>query len=426
MVISNTIVSASECVPASAAMPSDLKIQNRMRVLGTFRDGRAHTASDVSAATGISKLTVMRAIQFFCAKNVLVAAGKGNSTDVGGKKPEYYRLLALKQVLSITLWPGNLNFALYDLLCNRISFLELSTPLYGDIDAVFAQVADAVKPYLKNNAVQSDTLYGVALSTAGTIDYATKRLKYSSLNPNWGTDIPVCDYLANIFGTDKEFFVENAGKMTGRSALLDPSLQDKRVLVLFSTWGLSACLIENGRILSGKDSLIGEIGHMVIDAKDEELCGCGGHGCFERLIDIRRIRKRIEKNPPPSSSPLSSLCPDKMEITDIFSASAQEDEYARAIVDSLAKLFSLALHNISLVFNPDVVIFQGDYAHADSYFDAMLKRELMRFRYYPSSGAFETVYDKRSLFELDAKGAAVTLSDLYFADFSLYADEILF
>ena len=362
------------------------------------------------------------AIQIFCSKNVLMPTGKGASTELGGKKPDCFALRNEKYLLSITLWPGNLNFTLYDLLCRRIASLALPMTLPDDFGEVFTIVETRVNAFLQSLGIQKQAIYGVGLSTAGTIDYKTQHLKYSSLNPKWGADIPVCDYLARIFGTNTVYFIENAGKMTGRAALFDPSLQDRRVLVLFSTWGLSACLIENGHILNGKDSLIGEIGHMTLDLHERTLCGCGSRGCFERLIDIRRIQAQIAQTPPPSSSLLFGRKPESLSLNEIFEASAATDAYARSLVAGLARTFALALRNISLVFNPDVVIFQGDYAHAGVYFDEVLKEEMCSFRYFPKEGAFETRYDTRALFELDAKGAALTLADIYFNDPGLYLE----
>ena len=55
---------------ASPAVPSALKLRNRELILNCFRDHQEHTVADIVAKTGISKLTVMRAIQFFCAKNM--------------------------------------------------------------------------------------------------------------------------------------------------------------------------------------------------------------------------------------------------------------------------------------------------------------------------------------------------------------------
>ena len=67
------------------ALPSNLKIQNRKMVLSCFRDNRPHSVADVVARTGISKLTVMKAIQFFCGKGILASSGKGDSTELGGR-----------------------------------------------------------------------------------------------------------------------------------------------------------------------------------------------------------------------------------------------------------------------------------------------------------------------------------------------------
>ncbi len=406
----------------SAAMPSDLKYQNRVKILKAFRDGNEHTAGDVSFVTGISKLTVMRAIQFFRSKGVLLLSGKGSSTDVGGKKPDCFKLQVNRTLICITLWPDTLNLSLYDLLGNRICFQETALELPTDINKVFSVLKERSDFFFSDNKLERDNLYAVSLSTAGTIDYKTKRLKYSSLNPSWGSDIPTADYLKSIFGDDVELFIENSGKMAGRSVLLNRAYRDKRVLVLFTTWGVSACLIENGHILNGKDSLIGEIGHMTLDPNDKEVCGCGSRGCFERLVDIKRVREEIAKNPPRTDSALFGTKPADVTLSLLFSASHDGDEYAKSVVSKLARLFALALRNISLVYNPDVVIFQGDYARADEYFDKALKEETATFRYFPTDGAFETVYDSRPLYELDGLGAAHALTDLYFDNPDIYSE----
>ena len=76
----------------------------------------------------------------------------------------------------------------------------------------------------------------MSLSTSGIVDYDNLVLKYSVHSPEWGSDIPVGRYLENIFGPDCCYFVENAGKSISRSVLSEQQ-PDKRILVLFTTWG---------------------------------------------------------------------------------------------------------------------------------------------------------------------------------------------
>jgi predicted NBD/HSP70 family sugar kinase len=193
------------------------------------------------------------------------------------------------------------------------------------------------------------------------------------------------------------------------------------VLVIFACWGLSSCLIEKDKILSGRNSLIGEIGHMIIDPSDPEKCGCGSHGCFERLVSEGRIRQLMREKASdfPDSSLLSSPI-EQITIPALFDASRSGDPLARELVDYLARTFSLALRNISLVFDPELIVFQGDYAYADEYFDESLRKHLLEFKYYPSGGSFETRYDSRPLSEMNALGSYIALVQNYFDIPELY------
>ena len=48
------------------ALPSDLKRINRRKILEYFRKGETLTAADVPRMSGVSRPTVMRALQYFC------------------------------------------------------------------------------------------------------------------------------------------------------------------------------------------------------------------------------------------------------------------------------------------------------------------------------------------------------------------------
>ena len=407
---------------ASAAVPSALKYQNRERILACFRDHQEHTVADIVARTGISKLTVMRAIQFFCAKNILVSSGKGDSTEQGGKKPEYFRFCCKKYLLSIMLWPETLGLTLFDMNLQEIRRTSYAWIIPATPQLAFGFVREQALALLAQSGVRCEDLYGVNLSTSGIVDYDNLILKYSVHSPEWGTDIPVGAYLRDIFGDKTYFTIENAGKCISRTILDEMGYPGKRILVLFTSWGLSGSLIQDGKILGGRDSLIGEIGHMVLDPSDTERCSCGSYGCLERLVSIARLSKRISTSPPPAGSPLSKLVPEAVGLNHLFFASRQEDPYARRYVTYLADCFSTMLRNVSLVFNPETVVFVGDYAIADDYFDRRMRQQFHQFHYLASSTPMEVFYDTRMLPELDARGGAITLLNHFFSDPSIYED----
>ena len=85
-------------------------------------------------------------------------------------------------------------------------------------------------------------------------------------------------------------------------------------------------------------------------------------------------------------------------------------------------VFPAPLRNVSLVFSPEKVVFVGDYAVADEFFDQRIRQQLSSFRYLSLSQPMEIAYDTRSLTELDALGGAVALIDHYLSRPELYEE----
>ena len=162
---------------------------------------------------------------------------------------------------------------------------------------------------------------------------------------------------------------------------------------------------------------------MIIDPKARKKCGCGSHGCLERLVSVERVRTVLHRQA--AQFPQSRLLQIPLEqvgIGDVFTASRGGDPLARSLVEYLARAFAAALRNICLVFDPDLIVFQGDYAYADGHFDRQLRSSLQEFQYFPSEGPFEIRYDRRPLAEMDALGSYTALIRRYFATPALYQE----
>lgn len=410
-----------QTIPAMPANPADLRCVNRAQVIRAFQGGRLCSAGEVAEQVGLSRQTVMKAIQFFLRTGLLTSAGKGTSTSLGGKRPELFELTRQRYFLCITVWPEYLRIHLATVGGIAVADLVREEPLPRDPEEAMARIGRQAVQLIRRSGVDPERVKAVSVSTAGIMDYATGTLRYSSQSPDWGTDVPVADLLRHWFPPDTIFFVENTGKMTARPFLLEQQLQTKRVAVIFSCWGLSGCLIEAGHILSGGNSLIGEIGHMTIDPEDTEVCGCGSRGCLERLVSAERLgelaRRWAGEHP---ESELAAAEP--LTLPAVFEASARGDSLARALTAYLARHLAVALRNISLVFDPDVVVFQGDYAHADDHFRQMLLAHIAQLQYFPAGGPFELRFDRRRLTDMDTAGAVIALSQQYFDRPELYEE----
>ena len=405
-----------------AAIPADLKLSNRMQILEIFKAGGEYTANHIAEQIGVSRQTVMKAIQFFVRKGLIVSTGKAGSTSVGGKRPEQFSLSTDRYLLSVSLWPDRLHITLLNFRFEVIDQFHMSQTAPSGVDDTVSVIGRISGDMLAQSGIAKDRLCGVCISTSGIVDYRTNTLKFTSLSPDWGRDIPISEKLRPYFAPGTPILVENVAKVVGRSCLHEADLQDKRVLTVFSSWGgVCACFLEKDRILNGKHSLIGEIGHMVLAPDDTEQCGCGGFGCFERLVSNERIRETVCSHPEQYESSLLRYRPiAQLTVGDIFDASRQEDPYARELSAGLARYFAMALRNITLVFDPEVVVFQGEYAAADDFFCLRFRRYLQTFRYYPDHGPFTLRLDNRPIQDLDARGAYTLLLDHIFSDSALY------
>lgn len=386
-----------------AALPGDLKRLNRQRVLRALRAGGAMSASDLHEATGISRPTVMRAIQHYMELGAVESLGLGSTTSMGGKKPELFRFADRHRILCLNLWPERLTVGLCGMTGGVYALEAYENPLSATLREAFDGLGVLCADYLARQGVAAP--YGVALTVPGTVDHEAQVLRYNSQAPEWGADVALLPRLERLFGSGPVYFVENAGKAVGRAVLLDrPEYSRQRMLTLFTAFGVSACMIERGHVLSGRDSLIGEIGHMLISDHGPVVCGCGKRGCLESLVSLSRVRARMKKKGerPPDS------------IRELFDRSRAGETAARETSEAVAHCFAVALHNLSLAYNQEAVIFQGDYAWADEAFDRRLKEELREFRYYPSGRLFTIAYDRRPLALLACMGGAEKLRARYF------------
>ncbi len=398
-----------EAALGPVAMPGDAKARNRQVMLKVIRSGRPLTASEICQITGISRPTAMRFLQHLKQMGVVSSVGFGASTKAGGKKPELFRFDDQRKILCINLWPESVTLALSNLVGTLQDLEEKPHRLNEHLGDALAEVKALAEGYLTRHALFFDLLYGIALTIPGTVDEKTKILRYNSQAPGWGTEVDMGEWLRKLMGEHLEYYVENAGKAAGRALLTEhPEYAQHRLMTLFTTWGVSACLIDKGHVQNGRDSLIGEIGHMIICDTDDVVCGCGKRGCLESMVSLNRVRRKLL-----ALGEDKSVCED-LTFQSLFERSHHGDFRARQVTAYLAHCFAVALQNLSLAYNQEMVVFQGDFAWADEYFDQCLRQELHQFRYYPRGRLFDISYDRRELTALAAQGGAVRLIERYF------------
>lgn len=168
-------------------------------------------------------------------------------------------------------------------------------------------------------------------------------------------------------------------------------LMDSELLVgcYFGT-GLGNVIMVNGKILTGRNGIAGELGHIPVDGTND-LCGCGNVGCMENVAAGKYLRK---------------LCREVHTDTtvDQIFVKHREGPLLRQFVDRMAQVVATEVN----ILDPDYVLIGGGVPEMKDFpKDDLMERILFRTRKpYPAENL-------RVIFTRDAEDKSVVGAAVY-------------
>ena len=132
--------------------------------------------------------------------------------------------------------------------------------------------------------------------------------------------------------------------------------------------GVGGGVIVNGKIITGKHGLGGELGHMHVRDEETEFCNCGGRGCLEQVASatgIVREAKRILKKSD-ADSKMRELG-DLLTARDVCDLGRDGDPLADEVIETVSRYLGLAISHVEMTVDPDVFIIGGGVSRAGSY-----------------------------------------------------------
>jgi glucokinase len=137
-----------------------------------------------------------------------------------------------------------------------------------------------------------------------------------------------------------------------------------RSLVFFTLGtGVGGGIILDGKVLEGRNSHGGELGHVKIEMSNPRRCGCGRLGCLEAYASALSVVKRTYEalNRPGVRSSLKEVITSRGELTarDVFAAAEQGDDLAARIVEETAYYLAIGAMNAMHTIDPDMIVFGG-------------------------------------------------------------------
>jgi predicted NBD/HSP70 family sugar kinase len=360
--------------------PKSIKQTNRRALLGMIRASGEVSVADISERLQLSKPTVMKIINHYLESDLILMVGKGTSTEEGGKKPALFKFNARGgYVVGFHIFPDGLYAVVTDLDASILSEKNIPFEENESLGKVVAAMAASYRWLLGRDENYEGMVIGIAVGAHGITDFRKGVVVHSPHFPSWGENAPLAQLLRKELSFKGPVLVDNQIRFQAFAEKVKGVAKGrKNIIVLEGGVGLVAGVIVKDEIKRGAHYLAGEIGHMIINPQEPELCACGGRGCFETMVSVKRIlrsaKKKIERYR--GASALKKAAHAALTIRTVFSESNKGDALAREVVDEAAHWFAVGLSNVVLAYDPEIIVLQGIFAEAGDYFIGRLRKEI--------------------------------------------------
>ncbi len=268
-----------------------------------------------------------------------------------------------------------------------LSEWEIPTVRENDGAQILPDVAASLTHFLKENGVAREQVIGIGVGVPGPVN--NKSVVNRCINLGWdvkdvGAELSALTGLPVKAGNDANVaalgeYWQGSGKE-----------YDSMVMATLGT-GVGGGIVIDGLLLHGAHGSGGEIGHIVLNREETEVCGCGKKGCVEQYCSAtgltRLARKRLAQDDTASS--LRQL--EKLEAKDVFVASRQGDAVASEILEQYYNYLSEFVADLCAVVDPEVVVLGGGVCKAGEVLLDGVRRYYPKYAFHATADVKFTV-----------------------------------
>ena len=210
---------------------------------------------------------------------------------------------------------------------------------------------------------------GIGISLPGRFNETTQRVVFAP-NLRW-PEFELAAPLEQATGLRVE--MENAANACLLAEVWFGHAERLRdVVVVTVSEGVGAGLSMNGHLVRGVTGMVGEFGHVSLDA-DGPPCGCGSRGCWEVYASNRAALRYYHESQKDSSG---------MAFGDLLALADAGDALALKALDQMAQGIARGLPMIVRGLAPEEIVFVGEFTRQWSRFapvieDAVAKATLV-------------------------------------------------
>lgn len=341
-----------------------LKINNIMSVLEFIRLNENSSKKYIASMTGLSSTLLTNICNQLKEKNLIIEGDVLSSNKAGRREISLNINYSLKKIIGINFSSEYCEVVITDLKPTLLFVKRFNINLEDNNQILFS-IEEIILGYIKKNNLSLSDFAGIGISSKGTTDtkkgivgedFLVKKLEIKELL-NKKIDLPI--------------FVENDVKaLSIAQNFFFPEYRDF-FLVKYSIHGIGGGVFKDGLLCTNVDNVVGKIGHIIIDPREDYCPVCKRKGCLESIISINRIKKDLFNDFKNNKLPIleKSLCGDfdNFSIDKMFEAFENGSIVLNNILRKSASFMAQALINAYAISGTSRIVLYGDFFSHPSY-----------------------------------------------------------
>ena len=236
------------------------------------------------------------------------------------------------------------------------------------------RIVRAIREAITSGPKASMRVVGVGVADPGTVNLAAGRAVRAVNVPGW-ENVPVLDAVRDATGLPAVLHRGDGWAALGE-VVFGAGRGARNALYITLLEGIGGGIVEQGRLLGGRDGSAGEIGHTRV-SDDGPICGCGGRGCLEAHLAPARLAAlwRGMSAEQAQHVALQGEAPDDA-FSQMLVAARQGDAKAKHVLHDAAIALARGLGNAVSLLNPERIILGGRFVASGDMLLDTLRRAL--------------------------------------------------
>jgi glucokinase len=346
---------------------ADMREINRSAILETIRRESPISRTTIAERLDISISTVVRIVDELIEEGFIKLYGETEWSG-GRRRP----LVAFNSdgfvVIGIDMGGTTIYGAVSDLGGNILEEMSMSRAgLSGE--ECYSLLVRMIDEFLSNPVISNRKVRGIGVGAPGVTQHREGNVRYA-YSLDW-INFPLKARLTERYHLP--ITVDNDLNLAALGELWFGAGQGARNMILIAvTYGIGAGIIIDRALYRGSTEASGEIGNMLPDSSflGKNYCDFGALESNASVTGImNKSKEYLLKHPDATQMTINS-------VDDVFEAARQGQRWALKITNDTIDQLAVAIANLSVSFDPDLIVIGGGLANSRDFIIASVLRRI--------------------------------------------------